>query len=530
MNLPNNPEISVDNAPKKPLVGMILKIAIFATGCSGIVAEFVLSTLATYLCGNAVFQWTIVMSLMLFAMGVGSRVSKTFRSRLLDVFILTEFLLSALCASSAVFSYGLAAFTTQINLVIYFLALVIGGLIGLEIPLVTRINQDYEEMRTNIAMVMEKDYYGSLIGGLFFAFVALPHLGLTYTPVVLGSINFLVASILMWSFFGLVRMKKAVIAAFCACALFLSALGFFAKPIILFGEQKQYKDKVILAEQTVYQRIVMTQWRDHYWLFINGQEQFSSYDEERYHEPLAHPAMTLAASRSNVLILGGGDGMALREIWKYPDVKSVTMVDLDKGMTDLATNHPILKGLNQQSMSDPRLTVVHRDALKFLRETEGLFGVIVIDLPDPDSVDLMHLYAVDFYRMAEKHLERGGALVTQATSPYFSPKAFRCIIKTLQAAGFTTMPYHNPIPTMGEWGWVLAVRDDESDEKTLKKRVLALDLDRPDTRFLNSDAMTSMAYFGKGVLDKDKMDEVRPNSQFNPVLHQYYLAGKWAVY
>ena len=274
----------------------------------------------------------------------------------------------------------------------------------------------------------------------------------------------------------------------------------------------------------------MTRWRDHYWLFINGQEQFSSYDEERYHEPLVHPAMTLAANRSNVLILGGGDGMALREIWKYPDVKTVTLVDLDKGMTDLAADHPILKGLNKNAMSDPRLTVVHRDALKFLRETSDLYGAIVIDLPDPDSVDLMHLYAIDFYRLAEKHLERGGALVTQATSPYFSPKAFRCIIKTLQAAGFTTMPYHNPIPTMGEWGWVLAVRNDESDEETLKKRVLDLDLDRPDTRFLNSDAMISMAHFGKGVLDKDKMDAIRPNTQFNPVLHQYYLSGAWAVY
>jgi spermidine synthase len=511
-------------------VGLVLKIAVFATGCAGIVAEFVLSTLATYLMGNAVFQWTMIMSLMLFAMGVGSRLSKVFQKRLLDTFIIIEFGLSLLCALSAVLAYGLAAYTSHTSLLIYSLAFVIGGLIGLEIPLVTRLNQSYEELRSNIATVMEKDYYGALLGGLLFAFFALPYLGLTYTPIALGAINFLVASALLVCFFSLIQRKKTLVAGFSFCCLFLVSLVGLAKPIMMYGEQRQYKDKVIYARQTPYQKIVMTQWKEHYWLFINGQEQFSSFDEEKYHEPLVHPAMKIAADRSEVLILGGGDGLALREVWKYPDVKSVTLVDLDKVMTDLASKHPVLVDINEASMNNGRLRVVNRDAGAFLKEDGQLYGVIIIDLPDPDTIDLMHLYSVGFYRLVARHLQRGGVMVTQATSPYFSRKAFWCIIKTIEKAGFSALPYHNQIPTMGEWGWVLAVKADVADRPTLKKRVLAEDFDTLVTRFFNNDAMISMVHFGRGFLDQDKMEKIKVNTQINPVLHRYYWAGTWAMY
>ena len=511
-------------------VGLVLKIAVFATGCAGIVAEFVLSTLGTYLIGNAVFQWTMVMSLMLFAMGVGSRLSKIFQQRLLDTFILIEFGLSLLCAFSAVLAYTLAAYTDHINLLIYALAMIIGGFIGLEIPLVTRLNQSYEELSSNIASVMEKDYYGALLGGLFFAFFALPYLGLTYTPIVLGAINFLVASLLLVLFFNLIQRKKVVIAAFSVCCLLLVSLGVMARPIILYSEQRRYKDKVIYSRQTPYQKIVMTQWKKYYWLFINGQEQFSSYDEEKYHEPLVHPAMKLAADRSEVLILGGGDGLALREVWKYADVKSVTLVDLDKVMTDLAAEHPVLVDINNASMSDQRLRVANQDAGAFLKDNAGFYGVIIIDLPDPDSIDLMHLYSVGFYKSVARHLRPGGVMVTQATSPYFSRKAFWSIIRTIEEAGFRTLPYHNQIPTMGEWGWVLAVNAVKADEQMLKKRLLAEDFDGLKTRFLNTDAMISMVHFGKGVLDRDKMEKIKVNTLINPVLHSYYWAGAWSFY
>lgn len=509
---------------------VILKISLFATGCAGIVAEFVLSTLATYLLGNAVFQWTVVMSLMLFAMGIGSRLSRLVEKNLLNAFIITEFLLSILCAVSAQIAYVLASFTSNISFVIYFQAFLIGSLIGLEIPLATRINQEYEELRLNISGVMEKDYFGALFGGLFFAFFALPYLGLTYTPVALGSVNFIVACLLLFCFFSIVKKRWPMIFVAFFTGLFLFITGWYAEPVIRYGEQAKYKDKVIFSKQTAFQKIVITRWKNFYWLYINGQEQFSTFDEEKYHEPLVHPAMNLAVNVKNVLILGGGDGLALREVLKYPNVKSVKLVDLDPEMTKLAANHPVLSSINQNAMSDSKVEIINKDAAKFFETDALLYDVIIIDLPDPDSIDLMHVYSERFYNMVRTHLARGGLFVTQATSPYFSKDAFLCILKTIQQAGFSTVPYHNQIPTMGEWGWIIGAKKKDAMGIKLRQKLLEKKFDHISVRFLNRDAMISMAYFGKGIFDEEYMKNIKINTELSPVLYRYYLAGSWGMY
>jgi spermidine synthase len=513
-----------------PNIGIVLKIAIFATGCAGIVAEFVLSTLATYLLGNAVVQWTLVMSLMLFAMGVGSRLSRFFCRRLLDTFILIEFSLSVLCAVSAVLVYSLSAFIEYTALLIYLLAFGIGALIGFEIPLVTRINDGYEELRINISGIMEKDYYGALAGGMLFVFVALPYLGLTYTPIVLGAINFGVASLILWRFYELLERKKSLVSAFGFVVVFLTVLAVLARPIILYGEQRKYRDKIIYTAQSPYQKIVMTQWKNHYWLYLNGQEQFSTYDEERYHEPLVHPAMKLSPGIQDVLILGGGDGLALREVLKYNRVQSVTLVDIDPVMTELGRRHPILVSINKGSLANPKVRIINQDAAQFVQEDTHLYGVIIIDLPDPDSIDLMHVYSKNFYETLRHHLIRGGVLAAQATSPYFSQKAFLCILKTIQHAGFTVLPYHNHIPTMGEWGWVLGVDEQAADPDQLKSAVARHQFNDVETRYINQDAVISMTHFGKGILDESLLSDIIVNTEINPVLHRYYLSGQWGVY
>ncbi len=505
-----------------------LKIALFATGLAGIVAEFVLSTLATYLLGNAVFQWTIVMSLMLFSMGLGSRLSSMVRDHILDAFIWVEFALSLLCASSAALAYGLAGQTNNMSLVIYATSIGVGLLIGMEIPLVTRLNEAYEELRVNISAVMEKDYFGALFGGLFFAFFALPYLGLTYTPIALGAINFIIASFLLFRFFHLMRRKKGLALACAFCAVYLVTLTVFAQPVIRYGEQAKYKDKVILSHQTPYQKIVMTKWKQYYWLFLNGQEQFSTYDEERYHEPLVHPALRLTADRSSVLILGGGDGLALREALKYPDVKSVTLVDMDAGMTELAKTFPILVDINRASFHDSRVKVINRDASSFIRDDEGFYGAIIIDMPDPDTIDLTHVYSLNFYRAVKRRLIRGGIAVTQASSPFFAKQAFLCVVKTMRAAGFSVLPYHNSIPTMGEWGWSLGAVG--ISEETLQQRVQAADFSGVETKFIDRDAMISMTHFGKGVLEPELLEAITINTEMSPTLFTYYLKGNWGAY
>ncbi|MEM9599295.1 MAG: spermidine synthase, partial [Acidobacteriota bacterium] len=355
----------------------VLKAAVFATGFCGIVAEYAMATLASYMMGEAVLQWTLVLSLMLFTMGVGSRVSRWVEGHLADTFVAAELVLSLLVAASAPVAYLLSAWIEPIGLVIYPMAGGVGFLIGLEIPLATRLNERFEELRLNVASMFEKDYYGALAGGLVFAFVALPHLGLTLTPVALGMVNFAVAAALAWVFWPLLVYRRAVAAGLLGVAAALVALAVAAEPVVQFGEQRKYRDRVVHHEQSRFQRIVLTRWKDHHWLYLDGNQQFSSFDEERYHEPLVHPALAVAPSRRRVLILGGGDGLAAREVLRYDDVESVVLVDLDPAMTDLGRTHPVLTELNEGAFEDPRLTVENRDANGYLESTETAFDVIL---------------------------------------------------------------------------------------------------------------------------------------------------------
>ncbi len=491
------------------------------------VTEYTLATLASYLLGDSIRQWTIVISLMLFFMGLGSRYSRKFEAHLLERFVQIEFGLSFLCTFSAMFCFWISAYTVHFGLVVYGIACMIGFMTGLEIPLITRINQSYESLRENISSVMEYDYYGGLLGGALFAFVLLPFLGLTYTPVLIGSLNLIVASLILWYFPERLTRPRILNIQF-AALLTVSVLAFaVAKPIILYGEQHKYKDKIVYQEQTRYQKIVVTQWKEDYWLFINGSTQFSTYDEERYHEPLVHPLMGLLKERKDILLLGGGDGLAAREILKYPDVENLTLVDLDPAMTRLARQDKIFLAINQGSLNDPRVRVVNQDAYQFIKNSGELYDAVIIDLPDPKSVSLSLLYSLGFYRMVERQLKPFGAMVTQSTSPLYSPEAFLCIQKTMEAAGFSTVPYQNSVPSMGQWGWVLGVQ--AMSAQRLKQDLTALEV-APGikTRFFNRDAMISMAHFGKGLFEKAA--KIEPNTQFDHNILKYYRQGSWDLY
>jgi len=487
-----------------------------------------MSTLASYLLGDAVVQWTLTISLMLFAMGVGSRLSKGISDNLLEAFIYAELGLSLLTACSALLVYTLAAFVQAIGPIIYTIALTIGLLIGLEMPLATRINERFESLRINISSIMEKDYYGALLGGLLFAFVALPYLGLTYTPIILGMINLAAASVLFIRFRHQVRGGRWLKLAFTIVPVLLVMLAWFAKPILLFGEQRQYRDKVVYAEQSPYQRIVITRWKNDHWLFLNNNIQFSSYDEARYHESLVHPAMGLVPHHSRILVLGGGDGLAVRELLKYDAIEEIVLVDLDPAVTKLAMSNDILLKLNQNSLSHPKVQVVNQDALKFIADSEQLFDLIFIDLPDPKSIDLSRLYALDFYHLVSQHLTRGGAMVTQATSPFFSREAFLCIWKTLQATDLPTVALQTHIPTMGQWGWVLTYNDANLTPQALKGKLMSLDFEDIPTQYLNQDALIGMLQFGKDTLKP--MPEVGINTFQSLRLVDYYQKGRWDMY
>ena len=508
----------------------VLQIALFATGLSGVVAEYILATLATYFLGNSVFQWTLIISLMLFCMGIGSRFTKYLTKNLFVWFIGIEFLLSLVVSYSALSSYRLAGYYDYNGVWIYGMAILTGILIGMELPLAVRLNDRYEALATNISNILEKDYYGSLFGGLFFAFVGLPYLGLTYTPFVLGTVNLLVA-------IGLLNIFPEVLAPRRRTMLNLVAVGVMsmmlwgvvnAEKIVLHGEQKKYLDKVVYSEQTAYQKIVLTAWKDHHWLYLNGNLQFSSFDEPLYHEVLVHPAVCLAKHPQNVLIMGGGDGCAARELLKYEAVEKIHIVDLDPAMTRLAKEHEILTSINEGALDNPRVTVTNADAFQFLKEDFNFYDLIIVDLPDPRSIELSRLYSYEFYRLCYNHLRPNGVMITQAGSPYFASASYRCIDRTMAHAGFQTLPLHNQIITMGEWGWILGTKADTSTLQ-IKHRLENIGLDSVPTKWLNRSAINLITSFGKNYFDQG-VDSIGINRIHTPILPKYYRDGHWSVY
>ncbi|NBC82271.1 MAG: polyamine aminopropyltransferase [Bacteroidetes bacterium] len=505
----------------------VLKVALFATGLAGIVAEFILSTLATYFLGDPVLQWSLILSIMLFAMGVGSRISQLVEKYVLEYLVFVELALSILSSLSALFVYVIAAYSIFTGFFIYFLSILIGLLIGMEIPLVTRFNEKYESLRYNIASVLEKDYLGSLLGGIFFAFFGLPLLGITYTPFVLGILNFLVAIwlIIMLREFIHPPVRKWIVSGFIFSAVLIAAGLIFAKPIELHSDQLKYKDKIILQKQSRYQKIVLTQWKEDYWLFLDGNHQLSTIDEFMYHEPLVHPAMSLLQHPTDALVIGGGDGCVARELLKYPTLENIAVVDLDPAITKLARENEIFLAFNEGSMNHPKVEIFNQDGFQFLEQTNQFYDIIIVDLPDPNKMEINKLYTLQFYELVQQHLRPYGVFITQAGSPYYAPRAFNCIEQTMQASGFHSLPMHNQVLTLGQWGWILGSQVWNQTE--LKKHVRKANLDSIPTKWLNEEALELITSFGKPIFNDDS---VEVNTIANPVLYQYYRHGRWDLY
>jgi spermidine synthase len=235
------------------------------------------------------------------------------------------------------------------------------------------------------------------------------------------------------------------------------AAGFVAsEKIERTAEVAAYGDPIIYADATPYQRIVITKRANDLRLFLNGNLQFSSRDEYRYHEALVHPVLSRVANPRNVLVLGGGDGLAVREILKYPGVQSVTLVDLDPAMTTLFRKSSMLVSLNHGSLLSPKVHVVTADAFSWLRTNRTKFDAVLVDFPDPTNFAIGKLYTISFYRELARALNPGAMISVQSTSPLVAPKAYWTVATTLEAAGLTTRGYHVYVPSFGEWGFVLA--------------------------------------------------------------------------
>jgi spermidine synthase len=278
----------------------------------------------------------------------------------------------------------------------------------------------------------------------------------------------------------------AVLRAQCVAVLAFLAIAFgFAGQFVSLAEANLYNEDIVHAESSPYQRIVVTRWRDELRLYLNHNLQFSSRDEYRYHEALVHPGLAALPGARRVLVLGGGDGMAVREILKYPQVGSITLVDLDPRMTELFAQSPMLRDLNGGALASAKLKIVNADALQWLEQSQEVFDFVVVDFPDPSNHSLGKLYSTAFYRLLKQHVADTGHIVVQATSPLYARESFWTVVASLEAAGWRTAPYHALVPSFGEWGFILAGRRDYRPPASIPVA----------TRFVTPDALPALFHF-----------------------------------
>ena len=436
----------------------------FAVSACGLVYELALITLGAYLVGNTAKQASIVLAIMVFAMGLGALAAKPLRRWPALSFAAVELALALLGGFSVLLLYAAFAWTDLYSLPLVLVAAAIGLLIGAEIPLLMELLQRIREQAAGAAVadLNAADYLGGLLGGLAFPFVLLPFFGQIQGALLVGAVNAVAGVLLVWILFkdDLSKIAKQLLTLVAALtAVLLLAAFVYTDRFETAARQALYAAPIVYSEDSQYQQIVMTEAASPFGdqdlrLYLNGDLQFSSVDEYRYHEALVHPAMD--GPHENVLVLGGGDGLAVREILRYPDVASVTLVDLDGAVTDLARGFDDLVALNEGAMNDPKVEVVNADAFTWLREQTGTWDTIIVDMPDPDATETAKLYSVEFYALATDHLNATGRMVVQSGSPYFAPKTFWTIASTLEAAGYEPSPYWVSVPSFGDWGFLLA--------------------------------------------------------------------------
>ena len=430
----------------------------FVVAICGLVYELLAGTLGSYLLGDSVTQFSLVIGLYLSAMGVGAWLSRRLDGDLARRFLELELAVAIVGGVSAPVLF--VSFGTVVHFQVVLLGFVaaIGVLVGLELPLLMRLLEGQVAFKDLISRVLTFDYIGALAASLMFPLVLVPKLGLVRSSLAMGCAN---AGVALWGSWLLApQLGKKRIGLRIRGVVVLAALAtgvVFADYFATWAEDTMYADPVVYAKQTPYQRIVVTRGKAGFQLFLNGNLQFSSADEYRYHEALVHPVMAAAdAPPAHVLVLGGGDGLALRELLEYSTVHDVTLVDLDPAMTGLSQTFPALAELNKHSFSDRRVTVINDDAMVWLDEHPGQWDAIVVDFPDPNNFALGKLFTKLFYRRVYAHLAAGGAAVVQATSPLFARRSYWCISDTIAAAGFAVQPYQVTVPSFGVWGYVLA--------------------------------------------------------------------------
>ncbi len=494
----------------------ILLFSIFVAGLCSLIYELLIGTTSTYFLGDSIKYFSLTVGIYMAAMGLGSYLSRHINAQLLEAFILVEIVLAFIGGISVPFLYWL--FSIDTGFIVGMIACIfsIGLLTGLEIPLLSRILSNQYSLRENLSNVLSLDYIGALIATLCFPFLILPFIGLFKTSLVFGLVNLGIGVLnIVFLAHHLEKRRKALLQlGLILSGLLIMLMLVFSNFLLHHWEQGLYSDRIVSVVQSPYQRIVLTKHKEDLRLYLDGNLQFSSIDEYRYHEVLVHvPIAVSDAEVKNVLILGGGDGLAARELLKYPQIASIDIVDLDKEVSKLCLNNQRIRDLNQGSLENPRVRLIHTDAFNYIRNNQKQYDLIISDLPDPNNNAISRLYSKEFYKWMSQALSTNGIFITQASSPIFSKKAFWCINQTLSAAAIDhVIPMHVYVPSFGDWGFVMASHE---------RLNLAEPKKLPATKFLDAQTFPTLFHFPNDQI----ASLVETSTLDRPIINKYYEEG-----
>lgn len=497
---------------RAPFFLLYLNVLVVAT--CGLIYELLAGTLASYVLGDSVTQFSLVIGVYLSALGLGAWLSRFVDENLARCFVEVELGVALVGGASAPLLFFCFAFLSWFRVALFGVVVIIGTLVGLELPLLMRILKDHVDFRDLVSRVLAFDYIGALVASLLFPIFLVPRLGLVRTSLVFGMLN---AAIGLWGTYllrpllnpkGLGGLRARAVLVM---GILLAALT-QADRLTTLAEENTLPHSIVYSKSSPYQRIVMTRGDGGFQLYLNGNLQFNSVDEYRYHEALVHPVLSLLPSPSRVLVLGGGDGLAVREILRHRSVQSVTLVDLDPDMTELSERFPALAQLNGNSLNDRRVTVVNQDAFLWVQQDGPTFDAAILDFPDPGTFSVGKLYTTRFFRLLKQRLAPGAAIAVQCTSPLVAPRSYWCIIATLEAAGFHVRPYQVAVPSFGIWGFALAAAEPFPLPSAIAPEVAS------QLRFLDRQSLVGLFQFPLDV----RRVETELNRLDNQALVRYY--------
>ena len=519
-------------------IKLFIVYAVFLAAAAAIAYEILGASALTNLLGASIFYFSLTIGIFLAALGVGSWLSSKIKNDLLEKLVLIEIILAFLGGGLSTFIFGSYAVVFELmrkisfygisgfllglglaELIFLFLAFalifIVGVLIGFELPLFSRILASREDLKDALGKIFFWDYAGALVASISLPVIFFTVFGLIKTSFLIGMIN-LVAALMLILIMHLEKIPvKPILISGLIAAFSINLLGFLiSDKIELFLEKKQYGDRQILFHQnSPYQRFSLVKANDgKISLYINGQRQFESGDwDAAYHETFVHPAMNLAKNRQKILVLGGGDGLALREILKYSDVNQVILVDIDRAIVDASSNLDFMKKLNNSAFSDPRVKVVIDDAFKFVEKERGsaIYNLIFVDFPDPTDDSLSRLYSKEFYLALENILAKDGMAVIQSGD--YLTEGQKTIITTLESIGLKTLAFHPPEYNLFDqnFGFTLVSR-----EKIWREQFKDLEVSAPTKIFQKNDYDLSKIFSVELIPKETGAPKV--NSLFHP--------------